>query len=108
MEGRILEFNVDRQRLMRKRDCDFTGLVAGSIGYLKAKFNFSEEWDNCAKVACFEDADGNPYPIEIGKDGVCNIPAEAVTGERFYVSVIGGRRGYKLSTNEIKVRQEVN
>lgn len=107
MSGRILEFNVEKQRLMRKRDCDFSGLVAGSIGYLKAKFNFSEEWDGCVKIAKFETAERKEHPVKLNEDNTCDIPAEVLTGNQFYVSVLGGKSGYKISTNDIRVKQEV-
>lgn len=107
MDGRILEFDIDKQRLTRKRDCDFSGLVAGSVGYLKVKFNFSAEWDGCAKVVDFKTAEEKPYPVKLDEDNTCKVPPEVLKGDRFYVSVIGGKRDYRIRTNTIRVKQEL-
>ena len=105
---RILEFNVVKQRITKKQDCDFSGLVAGSIGYLQAKFHFSEnDWDKCAKkVARFWIGDLE-HAVELGEDNICVIPPEVLTGKRFKVSVIGAAPDYKIETNKTDVRQEV-
>ena len=105
---RILEFNVNKQRLTKKLDCDFRGLVAGSVGYLKAKFYFSEnEWAGCiSKIARFW-LDGVEYAKLLDSNNCCVIPSEVLTGSKFEVSVLGAAPGYKIETNKIAVRQEV-
>lgn len=110
---RILEFTVNKQRLMRTPTCDFSGLVAGSVGYLKAKFNFSPEWDGCKKAANFilKDESGK---LECGallnRDDTCVIPTEALVGSEFWVTVKGVKDGgrFQIETGEIRVKQEVN
>lgn len=106
---RILEFNVAKQRLMKKRDCNFSGLVAGSVGYLHAKFYFSEnEWGNCSeKIARFW-LDDCEHAVRLDKANSCEIPNEVLTGKKFEVSVIGAAPGYQIETNKISVRQEVH
>lgn len=110
MGTRFLEFKVDKQRLMKKEDCDFSFIVAGSAGYLRAKFHFSEEWAGCKKAASFWIGDVEHAAL-LDKNDECVIPKEALFGECFAVSVTGrgGTTGdpYKISTNRIKVRQEV-
>lgn len=103
---RTLEFNVDKQRLKKNTDCDFSGIVAGSVGYLKAKFHFSEEWNDCKKAASFwlEDQE---YAMLLDSQDSCVIPEAALKESEFKVSVIGIRDGYKISSNKTKVRQEV-
>ena len=32
---------------------DHSNIVAGSKGYLRARFEFNNEWDGCTKVASF-------------------------------------------------------
>lgn len=105
---RILEFSVVKQRLMKKRSCDFTGLVAGSVGYLHAKFHFSEnEWGNCTdKIARFW-LDDQEHAVRLDENDSCVIPHEVLTGKNFEVSVLGATSGYKIETNKINVRQEV-
>lgn len=106
---RILEFNVNKQRLNKKLDCDFKGLVAGSVGYLRAKFYFSEnDWNNCAvRVARFWLND-QEHARMLDNDNCCDIPSEVLIGSKFEVSVLGAATGYKIETNRIAVRQEVH
>jgi hypothetical protein len=92
---------------MKDRECSFSGLVAGSVGYLKAKFTFSSEWDGCKKAASFWLGD-QEYAALLNSKNECIIPPEALTGECFKVSVTGVRsKDYKIDTNKIKVTQEV-
>lgn len=106
---RTLEFNVQKQRLLKKPGCDFSGLVAGSVGYLQAKFNLSEdEWSKCEiKIARFW-IDEQEHAKTLDDNNCCIIPPEALIGSRFGVSVIGAAPGYQIETNKIYVRQEVH
>ena len=104
---RILEFEVDKQRLTKKRSCDFSHIVSGTVGYLKAKFYFSQsEWEGCKKAASFW-IDDKEHAVLLDDDNACDIPPAALVGERFSVSVTGLCNGYRITTNKIKVKQEV-
>lgn len=103
---RTLEFKVDGQRLKKQSDCDFSGLVAGSIGYLKAKFTFSREWLDCKKAASFW-VNEQEYAVLLEPDDTCIIPADALGGSLFEVSVVGVKPNYKINSTRTKVRQEV-
>lgn len=105
---RILEFDVQKQRLRKRAGCDFTGIVAGSVGYLRAKFYLSpEEWQDCTvKVARFWLGD-KESSVKLDSNCSCEIPSEVLTGEKFSVSVLGKSSNYQIETNEIKVKQEV-
>lgn len=103
---RTLEFVVEGQLIKKKTSCDFSNIVAGSVGYLKAKFHFSTEWMGCKKAASFW-ADGNEYSVLLDTFNTCTIPPQALTGERFLVSVTGAKSDYKIKTTKTKVRQEV-
>ena len=103
---RVLEFDVTRQKITKTKGCDFSHLVAGSVGYLKAKFNFSDEgnaWLGCVKAASFW-KDGVEYAVLLDDDNCCDIPDEVVVGRNFYVSVTGLIKGvvsdYKIKTNK--------
>lgn len=48
---RILQFKVAGQNL--SKDGDFSGIVAGTKGYLYTEYNFDSEWDGCRKAAVF-------------------------------------------------------
>jgi hypothetical protein len=105
---RILEFDVNKQRLTKRRECDFSNIVAGSVGYLKAKFYFSQsEWRGCRKAASFWIND-EEHAVLLDKNNSCDIPPEALVGEKFQVSVTGLKSDYKITTNKTKVKQEVN
>lgn len=105
---RILEFNVTKQRLKKKPGCDFSGLVAGSVGYLKATFQFSDdEWSKCTtKIARFWIGE-KEYANLLDSSNTCMIPSEVLVGDRFEVSVVGAAPSYKIETNKLRVRQEV-
>lgn len=102
--GRTLKFAVDRQIISKCQDCDFSGIVKGSEGYLKAMFVFSREWYGCKVAASFW-CGGTEYAVPV-KNGECVIPSEALTGDQFYVSLMGVKEGYKITTNKLKVPQE--
>lgn len=104
---RVLEFEVKRQRIVKKSDCDFSGIVAGTAGYLKAKFYFSpDDWGGCRKAASFWN-DGQEYAKLLDDNDMCVIPGEALTNRKFKVSVTGKKVGYQIVTNKATVRQEV-
>lgn len=104
---RVLEFEVNKQRLTRRRGCDFKKIVAGSTGYLRAKFYFSQsEWDGCKKAASFW-LNNVESAVLLDESDTCIIPSEVLVGEKFEVSVTGVRSNYRITTNKTKVRQEV-
>lgn len=104
---RVLEFTVDKQRIIRNRDCDFSHIVAGSVGYLKAKFYFtSSEWKGCKKAASFWLND-KESAVLLSRSDTCLIPTEALVGEKFEVSVTGMKDTFRITTNRTKVKQEV-
>lgn len=107
---RLLEFTVDKQRLIRKKDSDFSHIVAGSKGYLRAKFHFeSPEWSDCIKVARFWIAEGGQeYARKLDSNNSCDIPAEVLTDKKFLVAVIGKSNDMEIKTNKLKVKQEVS
>lgn len=103
---RTLKFVVNGQTIKKQTDCDFSGLVAGSIGYLRAAFTFSSEWNDCRKAASFWLGDQEHGRL-LDENDSCMIPEEALTGEMFKVSVTGVKPDYKIKTTKTKVRQEV-
>lgn len=110
---RLLEFEVKQQRLSKMPGCDFSHIVAGTDGYLRAKFNFSKEWEGCVKVASFFDEDRREYCVVLDKDDSCDIPAGALVGGYFDVEVTGAKTGlvnesYKIKTIEYRVKQIIS
>jgi hypothetical protein len=103
---RTLKFIVDGQSIKQNPSCDFSGLVPGTEGYLKAEFIFSADWNDTVKVAGFFSNMGKEYEPQILKDGkTCMIPAEALRNRIFKVQVIGKRGDYKILTNKVTVSQ---
>lgn len=103
---RTLEFIAAGQRLTKAPACDFTGIVAGSCGYLRAHFTFSHEWDGCKKIALFS-SKGRTCAVPV-VDNMCDIPAAALTGSAVQVYVTG-RKGdaYQITTNVAAFAQEL-
>lgn len=50
---RILRFIANGQMLEPDPECDFTGLVSGTSGYLHAEFEFDNDWIGCRVAASF-------------------------------------------------------
>lgn len=104
---RILKFIVDRQIIKQDPHCDFTGIVPGTDGYLTAEFLFSPEWNGAIKVAEFWKGSKECTP-QILKDGKsCRIPAEALTGRKFRIRIIGKSSDIpKIVTGIVEVQQD--
>lgn len=103
---RTLVFNVKNQIIEREPSCDFSGLVAGTSGYLEAKFVFSEAWDNCAKVAGFFDKNDKELPPCVVKnDNTCEIPDEVLKHHEFKIRLYGKRKDYTITTHPITIKQ---
>ena len=110
---RVLEFEVKQQRIRKQPGCDFSHIVAGSNGYLQAKFNFSSEWDGCRKVATFSGEQPEPETsVFLDENNCCEIPREALVGKSFDVFVTGAKKTlssgtYLFQTSRMTVTQEV-
>ena len=100
---RSLVFDVKDQIIVKNNNCNFDNIVSGTEGYLVAEFNFSRIWDGYGKVAVFN----NLFEEEavIIKNNKCLIPSKVLTGDKFYVKVIGSKKGQRLTTNEVTVNQ---
>lgn len=101
---RTLKFIITGQKIAKDPDCDFSGIVAGTEGYLHAIFLASQEWAGCRMAAIFSCL-GKWY-VEPIKNNWCIIPKEVLTWNYFGVQVVGQRENYRITTNEIKVDQE--
>ena len=103
---RTIRFIVDKQVLTQDPNCDFSNLIPGTEGYLRAEFYFSREWNGCAKVAAFWSMMGTEYPAQLLTDGrSCIIPAEALKKKSFKVQVLGKSKNLKLVTNKLIIQQ---
>lgn len=102
---RTLEFVVTGQKLSIAPGCDTSGLVAGSVGYLKAEFHTDAAWQGCKIAASFWKG-SKEYAAPV-RNGTCEIESEALTGHVFGVSLTGVKDNYKIQTNKVYLHQEV-
>lgn len=102
---RTIKFVISGQSIKKDPSCDFSGIVPGTSGYLRAEFTFDAEWNGCGKIAEFWRL-GKKYQEKI-VDNTCMIPAEALTYRIFQVSIVGVRPGgYRIQTGKAEVRQD--
>jgi hypothetical protein len=99
-------FNVKNQIIQKEPSCDFSGLVAGTSGYLRAKFILSDAWNNCAKVAGFFSKSGEEFtPCVLDEDNSCEIPSEALERHEFMIKLYGRKKDYTITTQPITIKQ---
>ena len=103
---RVLNFDVIEQKLQKNPKSDFSGIIRGSRGYLQCSFSLSKEWANCKIAASFwrfdEEIDAAPV-----SGGNCTIPDSVTDYREFEISLVGVRKGYRITTNRVKIEQEV-
>ena len=72
----------------------------GTREYLRAEFDFSEEWDGMTKTAFFRGA-GNTYS-QLLKDDACTVPTEALAAPGRVGVSVSGTLGETVITTDIK------
>ena len=103
---RTLIFNVKRQTIAPNTWKDIGGLVAGSEGYVRAKFDFSSDWNGCKKVAGFFSVDGKEFPPKaLDFEDSCIIPKEALEHHEFDIVLYGKKNGYSINTRPFRIKQ---
>jgi hypothetical protein len=91
--------------LEKDSSCDFSGLVAGTSGYLKAKFVFSKEWNGFVKVAGFLSKDDKEFPpCVLSNENECYIPTEALKYHEFKIVLYGKKNNITITTRPIIVK----
>lgn len=105
---RILEFKVEGQRIDKVPECDYSGLIMGTSGYLVASFQFDDTWKNMVKVAAFYGYNNGNYDESavLIQDGIFLIPDQAAQCKFFKVGAVGQRPGLRLTTNLVTIYQE--
>lgn len=101
---RTLEFIVNGQKLTKNGD--FSGLVAGSSGYLKLHSMFSDDWDDCVIAASFWIND-EEFPVILNEHKECMVPDDVTSQKKFQVSFSGVKSdgSYTITTNKLKIYQ---
>ena len=101
---KILQFLVEQQNIRKDPSCDFSGLVSGTKGYLKARFVLSKEWNDCAVAAVFLNSESEEaVPV---LNGQCDIPEKITKKKMWWVRVVGMRDGYRITSNKVEVQQK--
>lgn len=97
---RRLIFAVSGQQLAKHGD--FTGVTAGSKGYLRCHFELSDsEWLAAKKIAVFNDE----HAVTVGADGECAVPDEVTDGKSFKVYLAGQNGKTRMVTNKVLIEQ---
>lgn len=103
---RTLIFDVKGQIIDKNSNCDFSGLVAGTSGYLKARFLFSDDWNGFSKVVGFFSKDNKEFsPCILSKENECVIPKDALEYHEFKIILYGKKDGVIITTRPITIKQ---
>ena len=95
-----LEFTINEQtcRLDDKRQ----QVVNLSENYLVLSFTFSEDWESTGKFVLYPMEDGTVLRQGINNDKTV-VPADVLTGDKFYFTVYGINNNERITTNLVKV-----
>ena len=97
---RMLKFAVEGQQLAKHGN--FTGVTAGSKGYLRCRFEQSDpEWLMAKKIAVFNDE----YAVTVSAEGECAVPDEVTDGKSFKVYLAGQNGKTRMITNKVLIEQ---
>ncbi len=104
---RVLQFALKEQKLLKQGD--FSGITAGSRGYLKCCFAAEDnDWRMAKKVAVF----GDGVLVKLDGSGECMVPDEMTDRKSFKVKVAGertlpGGKTVRMMTNAVLIEQVV-
>lgn len=96
----MLEFCVDKQKIKRT---DNDVIVANSVEFLEAEFNFSNEWSKMEKTAIFTNTIGSTSMLLNNKNRIESEAGLNLIAGSYVVSVVGifGRK--KIVTNIVNI-----
>lgn len=112
----IVNFNIRGQKVTCEKPS--IDLVENSVGYLRANFDFSEDWNGLYRIAIFQSSRGS-FAIHANKedaqpDGTFVIPYNAIIAPGFKVSFLATDvkvaldKDYRLLDPYIKTRITTN
>ena len=93
-----MKIEIINQRLYIKEPPE---TAEGTREYLKAEFNFSEEWDEMTKTAFFRGANGDTVPRLLEED-TCTVPAEVLAASGWVGVSVSGTLGETIITTDIE------
>lgn len=100
----VLTFKVTEQ-LLENEQAPY--VVANSVDFLQAEFDFSECWDETIKTAVFKSASGGAYAVSLDDNNLCTVPWEVIQCPSFTVSVYGTNGTKRITTNQVVVKVEI-
>lgn len=101
---RTLKFIIEGLSIRKDSQCDFSGIVPGTKGYLRAEFDFDYDWSSCKKMVVFSHPSIESIPVRV-TNNTCMIPEEVLKYRKFKMEVIGVKTGLRLATNKLEVEQ---
>lgn len=101
---RTLRFYVRREALIKDWNSRFDSVRKGTKSYLKAEFDFSENWKSADIYAVFNFANGKEEAVKL-EDNVCNIPDIVAAQDSFdmYIFGINTGSGSEVKTNSVTI-----
>lgn len=97
---RMMKFTVEGQQL--RKSGDFSGIMAGSRGYLKCGLQLNDnDWLRAKKVMVFNDK----YAVAVNADYECRVPDEVTDAKSFKVQLIGQAGKTRMMTNPVLIEQ---
>lgn len=97
---RVLMFSVEGQSL--RKDGDFSGIMAGTKGYLRCRLKTKDgDWIHAKKVLVFNEE----HAVAVNADGECTVPNEVTDGRSFKVRLIGQMGKTRMTTNAVLIEQ---
>lgn len=102
---RTLRFVIDGLTIRKDPQCDFSGLVPGTKGYLRTTFAFDKDWYGCEKMVVFSRPGIGEIAVQLVNNS-CMIPDEILARRNFKLKVVGVRPGLRLETAKLEVSQD--
>ncbi len=85
----------------------FPAIIAGSEGYIRAKFIFSEHWAGTNKTAYFKHGiNGTPVAVFLDINGECDVPDSVVEEPGELIASVEGRNVQDvvlITTREVRI-----
>ena len=89
----VIEFSIRNQVVKRE---DKNQVVENSENYLKAKFNFSDDWRGLKKQAHFTWNGLAVYYVDIDDENLCSVPSEVIKARGFEICIQGREASGKI------------
>ena len=96
---RTITFNVNQQRI--KNSNSVCHVYKGTDNYLQLEFNFSDDWNGCAKAISFV---SDKEVALLLKDNKCVVPKEAFDDAKLVFYLVGKRKNYRIQTQEFVIK----